>query len=264
MSTNCIARRLQWLLECYVWTPSGTVQGFNVRLTSYAWWAQERLEYTGIDTTDLEEWLECAPDEPQSEDDRSVDSSEATDSEPTSEAGHERARDPPEPRTDSQKRSITQNLIDTVHALEGSTAQGPDIEMQAVGAGSTAASDVPRATDTAPPAVSGATPATVTTLDESESPQGPDAAQTESIDPLEDTKPHAQDFESDVARAVAEAGTSADEGRLGGLACAIEYADIRQGSDAHSSLEGGGAPGDVPAQPSASHQELGRQSRNSG
>ncbi|TFY55359.1 hypothetical protein EVJ58_g8299 [Rhodofomes roseus] len=251
MSTNRIARRLQWLLECDVWTPSGTVQGFNVRLGSYAEWAQLCLEEDRIDTTDLGEgWLECAPDEPQSEGDRKVDSPEAAGPGPT-EAGDEQARDLPEPRPDHPKRSITQSLVDAVHRLT-CRRRAPDVEMQAVGAGSesNAAPDAPVAT----------------TLDESESPhaQGPDAAQTESVHPREDTKPHAHDFESDDARAVAEAGTSAGEGRLGGLAGAIKYADIRQGSDAHSSLEGGGAPGDVPAQPSASHQELGRQSRNSG
>ncbi|TFY56656.1 hypothetical protein EVJ58_g7499, partial [Rhodofomes roseus] len=190
-----------------------------------------------------EGWLECAADEPP----------EAAGPGPT-EAGDERARDPPaEPRTDSPRQSITQHLADAVHTLEGSTAQGPDIEMQAVGAGLNAAPDVPGVTDTAPPAVpgSGTMLEVATTHDESESPQGPDAAQIESVHPLEDTEPHAD--ESDDARVIAEAGTSAGEGHLGGLAGAIERADERQGCDAHSSLEGGGAPGDVPTQPSESH-----------
>ncbi|TFY59033.1 hypothetical protein EVJ58_g6032 [Rhodofomes roseus] len=258
MSTNRIARRLQWLLEYDLWTPRGTVQGFNIPLQAYAVWARWCLECRGIDATglNLDGSLQCALGEPQSEDDRSVDSREATSPEPTV-AGDERARDPPaEPRTDGPKRSITQNLVDAVHR-PACRRRASDIEMQAVGAGSesNAAPDAPGATNAAPPAVSGATPAVATTLDESESPQGPDAAQAESVHPLGYTEPHADD--SDAARAVAATGTSADEGRQDGLAGAIERADGRQGSDAHSSLEGLAAPGGIPTRPSASHQELG-------
>ncbi|KAH9926006.1 uncharacterized protein B0H18DRAFT_1007426 [Fomitopsis serialis] len=130
--------------------------------------------------------------------------------------------------------------------------------MQPVGVGSNSAPDAPNATCTAATAVSGVTPETATMLNGSS--QGSDAAQTEHSQPLDATEPRAND--SDVARGVAETGTSADEGRRGGLAGAIEQADERQGGDARPSQEVLAAPDDTLTQPSESHCELGSGNQN--
>ncbi|KAH9926018.1 uncharacterized protein B0H18DRAFT_1007520 [Fomitopsis serialis] len=258
MSTNHIARRLQWLLEYNDWTPPGTVQGFRVYLQYYVRWAQRRLEQEqGIDPKDWdsEGRLECAPDEPQSEGDQRVDSPQAAGPEPTSEAVDE--QEPPESRMDSIKRSITQ-FIPT--RFIGTAAQEPDAEKGAAGADTNATQDAPGATDAAPPAVSGAPPVTATTADEP--PQGQDAAQAGSVQSLDYEDPHADD--SGAARGVAEDGADADEGRQGGLVGASEHADESQGGDARPSQEGLASPGDTPTQLSASHCEPCSQSPNDG
>ncbi|KAH9925982.1 uncharacterized protein B0H18DRAFT_359011 [Fomitopsis serialis] len=259
MSTNHIARRLQWLLGCDVWTPPWTVQGFCVFLRVYVGRTQGRLEQDhGLDRKNWEGWLECAPDEPQSEDDRRVDSLQAAVLGPTSEAGDE--QDPPESRMNSPKRPIMQIIRDVWRKLRGTAAQEPDAEKGAAGADTNATQDAPGATDAAPPAVSGAPPVTATTVDEP--PQGQDAAQTGSVQSLDYEDPHADD--SGAARGVAEHGADADEGCQGGLVGATEHADEHQGGDAGPSQEGLAAPGDTPTQPSESHFESASQNANSG
>ncbi|KAH9925998.1 uncharacterized protein B0H18DRAFT_954896 [Fomitopsis serialis] len=271
MSTNHIARRLQWLLGCDEWTPPGTVQGFRVYLQWCMRRTQQHLEDDhGIDPKDWDSkgWLGCAPDEPESEGNQHVDPPQTTDSESTSEAVDE--QDPPEPQTGSPTRSMTQPFVDAVHRLEGSTAQEPDIEMQVRGAGSNTTPDASHATDTAPPAISGATPMTARTLDVS--PQEQDAAQTsEHPQPLNAIEPRVDDL--DASRGVAEhgadadegrQGADADEGRQGGLVGAAEHADEHQGGDARPSQEGLASPDDTPTQPPESHFESASQNAHSG
>ncbi|KAH9925993.1 uncharacterized protein B0H18DRAFT_1007340 [Fomitopsis serialis] len=259
--TNHIARRLQWLLECDEWTPPGTVQGFCVYLQLYVEWTQLRLEEAGIDPKDWdsEGWLECAPDEPQSEGDRRVDSPQAAGPGATSEAGNEQA--PPESRMDSLKRSIVQFIHAIRRRFRRAAAQERDAEKGAAGADTNATPDAPGVTDTTPPGVSDAPLVTTTTL--GESPQGQDAAQTEHSQLPGATEPRADD--SGATRAVAEAGTVADEGRQDEPgSAAMEHADQRQGGDVRPSQEGLTAPYDAPTQLSKSHCEPCSQSQNDG
>ncbi|KAH9926015.1 uncharacterized protein B0H18DRAFT_360089 [Fomitopsis serialis] len=259
ISTNHIARRLQWLLGCNDWTPPGTVQGFRVRLQLHVEGTQWCLEQDqGIDQKnwDSEGWLECAPDEPESEGDRRADSSQAAGPGPTSEAVDE--QDSPESRMDSLKRSITRVIRGVWRKFRGTAAQEPDVEMRAVDTSPSAAP----ATDAALPDISDAPPMTATTLDES--PQGQNADLIGQTQPLEATEPRADD--SGAARGVAEHGADADadEGRQGGLVSAAEHADEDQGGDVRPSQEGLTAPYDAPTQLSKSHCEPCSQSQNDG
>ncbi|KAH9921064.1 uncharacterized protein B0H18DRAFT_956815 [Fomitopsis serialis] len=106
-------------------------------------------------------------------------------------------------------------------------------------------------------AVSGATLVTATMFDES--PQGPDAAQTESAQSLDYTDPHTDD--SDATRGVAEHGADADEGPQDGLRGTSEDSDGRQYGD--TGQEGLVNTRDVPAQPE-SHFESPSQNESSG
>jgi len=137
MSTNRIARRLQWLLRCDVWTPPEKIPipipGFCVDLRAYTLLARRLLQHTvGQRVPGLTGWLEH--EEPTREHDRLVSSSQAGDIGPTPEAVDLRhSLGTPTGRT---TRSDSVYVISgVVHRLEGSAAQEPDIEVQAIEAG---------------------------------------------------------------------------------------------------------------------------------
>ncbi|KAH9918840.1 uncharacterized protein B0H18DRAFT_1214062 [Fomitopsis serialis] len=178
-------------------------------------------------------WLQCTPDEPQSEGDRRGDSPQTTDSESTSEAGDE--QDPPEQRTGSLIRPMMQFIRDVWRRFRGIAAQEPMLRYEpwtlARAWRPIPAQQTPHRQPSAGP------PATAMTLDESP-PKEQDAARIEQSQPLDAAEPRADD--SDAARAVAEASADADAGSREEVRSVIEDADEHQDSRRRRSSESGG------------------------